>query len=111
MILSGIRRNLAGANRVGWYLFYWNGIKRKTPYLIKDKGLIKKWQRHTLPHVSVVPSALVGLTSLFGMGRGGPHRYSHLKLCSVVLVCCFSIEYLNQGGQIKFDKKKENKSV
>jgi hypothetical protein len=83
MILSGIRRNLAGANRVGWYLFYWNGIKRKTPYLIKDKGLIKKWQRHTLPHVSVVPSALVGLTSLFGMGRGGPHRYSHLKLCTV----------------------------
>src|SRR5436190_5820603 len=27
-----------------------------------------------------VPSALVSLTSLFGMGRGGPHRNSHLKL-------------------------------
>ena len=26
-----------------------------------------------------VPSALVGLTSLFGMGRGGPHCYRHLK--------------------------------
>ena len=26
-----------------------------------------------------VPSALVSLTSLFGMGRGGPHRNSHLK--------------------------------
>ena len=25
----------------------------------------------TLPHVTAVPSALVGLTSLFGMGRGG----------------------------------------
>ena len=24
-----------------------------------------------------VPSALVGLTSLFGMGRGGPHRNRH----------------------------------
>ena|ERR1035437_9842406 len=30
-----------------------------------------------------VPSALMGLTSLFGMGRGGHHRYSHLKTCSV----------------------------
>ena len=28
----------------------------------------------------LVPSALVSLTSLFGMGRGGPHRNSHLKL-------------------------------
>ncbi len=36
-------------------------------------------QRHTLPHVTVVPSALVGLTSLFGKGRGEPHRHSHLK--------------------------------
>ena len=26
-----------------------------------------------------VPSALVGLTSLFGMGRGGPHRNRHLN--------------------------------
>ena len=26
-----------------------------------------------------VPSALVGLTSLFGMGRGGPYCYRHLK--------------------------------
>ncbi|MEQ8473685.1 MAG: hypothetical protein RIC35_20985, partial [Marinoscillum sp.] len=27
----------------------------------------KNWQRPTLPHVTAVPSALVGLTSLFGM--------------------------------------------
>ncbi len=39
----------------------------------------KKWQRHTLPQFNAVPSALMSLTSLFGMGRGGPHRYSHLK--------------------------------
>ncbi len=26
-----------------------------------------------------VPSALMSLTSLFGMGRGGPHCNSHLK--------------------------------
>ena len=27
-----------------------------------------------------VPSALIGLTSLFGMGRGDPYRYNHHKL-------------------------------
>ena len=27
-----------------------------------------------------VPSALVGLTALFGMGRGDHHRYCHLKI-------------------------------
>ena len=32
----------------------------------------KKWQRPTLPGVTQVPSALSGLTSLFGMGRGAP---------------------------------------
>ncbi len=39
----------------------------------------KNRQRHTLPGKRQVPSALVGLTSLFGMGRGGPHRNSHRK--------------------------------
>lgn len=37
-------------------------------------------QRLTLPDFTLVPSALVGLTALFGMGRGGPHRHSHLKI-------------------------------
>ena len=32
-----------------------------------------------LSQENLVPSALVGLTSLFGMGRGGPHCNSHLK--------------------------------
>ena len=35
-----------------------------------------------------VPSALVGLTSLFGMGRGGPHCNRHLK--SSILIADFS---------------------
>ena len=43
------------------------------------KGLVKIWHRPTLPHVTAVPSALAGLTSLFGMGRGGHRRYRHLK--------------------------------
>ena len=31
-------------------------------------------------HLSAVPSALLGLTSLFGMGRGVPQRYCHRNL-------------------------------
>lgn len=40
----------------------------------------KIWHRPTLPHFTAVPSALAGLTSLFGMGRGGHRRYRHLKV-------------------------------
>ena len=40
----------------------------------------KIWHRPTLPRVTAVPSALVGLTSLFGMGRGRHHRYRHLNI-------------------------------
>ena len=36
-------------------------------------------QRHTLPDVTLVPFAQLGLTSLFGMGRGGHQRNSHHK--------------------------------
>jgi hypothetical protein len=32
-----------------------------------------------LSHNTAVPSALTGLTSLFGKGRGEPRCYSHLK--------------------------------
>jgi hypothetical protein len=46
------------------------------------RRLLKKGrQRLTLPGFILVPSALTGLTSLFGMGRGDPRRYSHLKTC------------------------------
>ena len=55
----------------------------------------KIWHRPTLPHFTAVPSALAGLTSLFGMGRGGHRRYRHLNIFSewlindwwVVLLC------------------------
>ena len=40
----------------------------------------KIWHRPTLPHFTAVPSALAGLTSLFGMGRGGHRRYRHLNI-------------------------------
>ncbi len=32
-----------------------------------------------------VPSAQMGLTSLFGMVRGEPHRYNHLKSFGVCI--------------------------
>ncbi len=41
--------------------------------------VFKERQRPTLPPW-VVPSALTGLTSLFGMGRGETCRNNHLKL-------------------------------
>ena len=37
-------------------------------------------RRPTLPPGVAVPSAQTGLTSLFGMERGGPRRHGHLDL-------------------------------
>ena len=50
-----------------------------------DEGLfLMLGQRLTLPGFTLVPSALVVLTALFGMGRGGPHRHSRLKFLTGV---------------------------
>ena len=49
-----------------------NHAIKKTPAF--DRGFYKFWQRHTLPQIHAVPSALAGLTTLFGMGRGGHRR-------------------------------------
>ena len=57
--------------------------QKKASYFYEAFSLKKERQRLTLPHVIAVPSALAGLTSLFGMGRGEPHRYSHLKTLRV----------------------------
>jgi hypothetical protein len=47
----------------------------------KKTRLQKIWQLPTLPHDSAVPSAIRGLTSLFGMGRGEhPWKNHHKKL-------------------------------
>ena len=37
----------------------------------------RRRRRPTLPPVTAVPSAQTGLTSLFGMERGGPRRHGH----------------------------------
>ena len=60
------------------------GIKKASYFY--EAFVIKKRQRLTLPGFTLVPSALVGLTALFGMGRGDPHRYSHLKLLQVLVL-------------------------
>ena len=51
--------------------------KRDLPH--EGRPLESFRQRHTLPGITPVPSARAGLTTLFGMGRGGHCRYSHLK--------------------------------
>ncbi len=55
-------------------------LKAKKNLPFKGKVFDKERQRLTLPGFTPVPSARVGLTTLFGMGRGGPHRCSHLKV-------------------------------
>ncbi len=39
----------------------------------------RRRRRPTLPPGVAVPSAQTGLTSLFGMVRGGPRRHGHLN--------------------------------
>jgi hypothetical protein len=55
-------------------------IKQESPCSSEQRLLDKIWHRPTLPHFTAVPSALAGLTSLFGMGRGGHRRYRHLNI-------------------------------
>ena len=47
------------------------GDPRGSPY--------KNWRRPTFPQTSAVSSAMLGLTSLFGMGRGEHQLHSHQK--------------------------------
>jgi hypothetical protein len=50
-------------------------IKHKTPlHCVQGRWLIFR-RRPTFPGVTPVSSAQVGLTTLFGMGRGGHHYY------------------------------------
>ena len=53
-----------------------NDLKQKVPHF--REGLSKKGD-DILSHITAVPSAQAGLTTLFGMGRGEPRRNNHLK--------------------------------
>ena len=52
-------------------LMFPGNLKKHPRNLIDFRGVQKKWQLPTLPPGGAVPSAMVSLTSLFGMGRGG----------------------------------------
>ena len=62
---------------------------KKKASSLDEALVIKDRQRLTLPGVILVPSALAGLTALFGMGRGDPRRYSHLKIVVISTVMCY----------------------
>jgi hypothetical protein len=53
--------------------------KTKNPHQINDEDFQKKGD-DILSHITAVPSAQAGLTTLFGMGRGEPRRNNHLKV-------------------------------
>ena len=42
--------------------------------------ILQKKGDDILSHITAVPSAQAGLTTLFGMGRGEPRRNNHLKV-------------------------------
>ena len=44
---------------------------RRNPFGLSAEGVLRKSGGYLLSHGCAVPSAQAGLTSLFGMGRGG----------------------------------------
>ena len=64
-------------------LFHYQVILGQKKSLLKRAGFLEDWQRPTFPHGIAVSSALVGLTSLFGMGRGEHHRKNHQKIFNI----------------------------
>ena len=63
-----------------------NARNKKSPVQWSTELSFKIGHRPTLPPVTAVPLALAGLTSLFGMGRGGHRRYRHLKILKVASI-------------------------
>src|SRR5690606_12472439 len=59
---------------------------KKKPLQFPEGARYKIWRRPTLPPVTAVPSALAGLTALFGMGRGRHRRYRHLNIVTGVIL-------------------------
>ena len=93
--LATVQNDNSGGKRCTRPRYYY---KTKKPFIFWMKGCSYKiWHRLTLPRFTAVPSALAGLTSLFGMGRGGHRRYRHLKvfefavLSSQFAVACFTV--------------------
>ena len=70
---AGARFCAAKGSRRGLRPRRGRGRKKKRPPAELSAGgrLVCKGRQPTLPHSCAVPSARAGLTSLFGMGRGG----------------------------------------
>src|SRR5690606_40738708 len=69
------------------------GLKTEEALDCFQQGLpCKKRHRPTLPPVTAIPSALAGLTALFGMGRGRHRRYRHLKFFYSIMYPHISIQ-------------------
>jgi hypothetical protein len=63
-------------------------------------GLLIKTGGDLLSRNKAVPSALVGLTSLFGMGRGEPHCYNHPKFLGSCIIQT-TLLYFNKKDILK----------
>ena len=57
----------------------------RSGYLSLERPSSKRRRLPTLPHCIAVPSAMTGLTSLFGMGRGGTPSLSPPKISFLLL--------------------------
>ena len=60
-------------------------LKQKPPTVFTVGGFKKSASTYSPTVKTAVPSAQAGLTSLFGMGRGGPCCYRHPKLLTLGL--------------------------
>ena len=85
---SSIRQLTASTIKVINYIK--KQYKQKNPVTQRMTGFVKVASTYSSTLKRAVPSALVGLTSLFGMGRGGPHCYRHLKSLNNVLNALFA---------------------
>mgnify|MGYP006914496323 CR=1 FL=1 len=65
------RRGSPGANRLILLLKSCSNVYRNLFHILSLlQKKINSWQRPTLPRLRAVPSALEGLTAVFGMGTG-----------------------------------------
>jgi hypothetical protein len=87
-----------GATKKGLWPFGRRPIIKQKKASSLDEAFKRIWQLPTLPHCGAVPSAMRGLTSLFGMGRGEHPRQNHHKSLN-------NITYWEVVIRGNFDKK------
>ena len=75
--------NINAIQTLQWKFFTAKQGTKKT-LTINCEGFQKK--AVTYSSTSVVPSALMGLTTLFGMVRGEPHCNNHLRVISCLVI-------------------------